>query len=289
MNTETLSGTSAIHKKIKNQLIIVRRWNEMLHKRISLFNHKIIMNELITETEKERLIESILCRCKYQNNKIIYWREKDKYLYPHFLLPTYEESRVERSKKIRLITGELPRTFLLSHNAYELETLRFLAMWKLDDSDILKFLRCTEERLVHSCFDSFCVDGECVGLSLVLLRFWNTYKPQDIETINSMLMKLIDHTLNNTSKIPSFYLWLTLSELADKSELANEIILKFSQDLYKLFQKGWIVNPNNADRYNPIRKYIIKNALSKLPKFNYLKDAEVIISNDGRCYGRFNT
>lgn len=195
---------------------------------------------------------------------------------------------MERSKKLRLITGELPRTFQLSHHAYELEALRFLALWKIDDDEAVKMLERTEERLVALSLDQVYGEDEGVGLSLVILRFWNTYKPQDIERMNEMLGNIIKHTFNNAQnmkKAPSYYLWLTLSELANKSKIAHEIISKCSRDLYNLFQKGWIVNPDNADRYNPIRKYIIKNALSKLLDFNFLENSEVIIGSDGRCYG----
>ncbi|SES88394.1 hypothetical protein [Paenibacillus sp. NFR01] len=261
----------------------------MLHQEITLINHKMIMNEPIPEADKHCFMESILSRCKSRNDGSKDWSTKYNKAYPLQLLPTYEESQMERSKKLRLITGELPRTYLLSHHAYELEALRLLAMWKIDDVEVVKLLERTEERLADLSFDHLCGEDEWAGLSLVILRFWNTYKLQDIERMNKLLGNIIEHTFNNAQnmkKAPSYYLWLALSELADKSEIVNEVIFKHSQDLYNLFQKGWIVNPHNADRYNPIRKYIIKNALSKLPDFNYLKDAQVVMGSDGRCYGR---
>lgn len=259
----------------------------MLYENISLFNHKIIMNEIVTESEEERLIELILSNCENQNGELVFWRKKHKYMYPHFLLPSYGESILERSKKLRLITGELPKTFLLSHNAYELEALRILAIRKHDNVKINELLKATTRRLENTCFGHFCSEGECLGLSLVVVRFWNSYKPYDLEIINNMLLKIIDH-ISNTAKheLPPFYLWLTLSELADKSEYALEYIKKHSRHLHNQFQKGWIVNPKNADRYNPIRKHIIKNALLKTSMYQYMKDAEVYISNDGRCYGK---
>ncbi|WP_194434125.1 hypothetical protein [Paenibacillus segetis] len=245
------------------------------------------MNEMVTESEEERLVESILSNCENQVGELAIWNKKHKFMYPHFLLPSYEESNLERSKKLRLITGELPKTFLLSHNAYELEALRILAIRKHENAKINELLEATTRRLENTCFGHFCSEGECLWLSLVVVRFWNTFKPYDLEKINNMLLKIIDHITNTTKRaVPSFYLWLTLSELADNSEYALEFIKKNSRYLVNQFQKGWIVNPKNADRYNPLRKHIIKNTLIKTSMYQYMKDAEVHISNDGRCYGK---
>lgn len=259
----------------------------MLHKNVALHNHKMIMNEVIPEEEKKSLLDSILLQCKTHNYDSEYLRKESAYHLPKFLLPTPEESQAEPSKKIRLITGELPKTSLLSNNAYELEALRLLALWNSDDTHISKIFSLTEERLKHTFFNDFRTDGEYPATTLVALRFWNTFKPHDTERMNSLLVKLIDYisTVKHRSDVPTFYFWLTLSELAAWSEVAREIIHKFSQELYQQFLKGWIVNPNNADRYNPIRKYVIRNALSKLSEYRYMVDAEVYLSDDGRCYG----
>lgn len=259
----------------------------MLYENVSLFNHKMIMNEMVTESEEERLVELVLSNCENQVDELAIWSKKHPFMYPHFLLPSYEESNLEQSQKLRLITGELPKTFLLSHNAYELEALRILAIRKRDNAKINELLAATARRLENTCFGQFCSEGECLWLSLVVVRFWNTYKPYDLEKINNILQKIIDHITNTTKRaIPSFYLWLTLSELADSSEYALAFIKKNSQYLVNQFQKGWIVNPENADRFNPIRKYIIKNTLIKTSMFPYMKDAKVYIGHDRRCYGK---
>jgi len=263
----------------------------MLYENIVSLNHRIIMCQEISESEKQNIIKLILYNCKTQNNRINFWRKRHQYMYPYYLLPTDEESCLEHSKKLRLITGELPKTYLLSHNAYELELLRILALWHSDNADIKEILKVTGQRLENTCFGHFCSKGECFGSSLVALRFWNTYAPEDVDRINDILMKLSQYNINrgikgSNNNIPSFYYLLILSELADKNEIAKEIIESNSHTLYSQFQKGWIVNPDNADRYNPIRKYVIRNALSKLSEYRHMKNAEVYLSSDGRCYGK---
>lgn len=259
----------------------------MLQKNVALYNHKMIRNEVVSEDEKKSLLDTLLLQCKTHNDDSEYLRKEGAYQFPQFLLPTPEESQAEPSKKIRLITGELPKTSLLSNNAYELEALRLLALWNSDDTHISNIFTQTEERLLLTFFNDFRTDNEFPTASLVALRFLNTYKPQETERMNSLLVKLIDHisTAKQRSDVPTFYFWLTLSELAAWSEVAREIIHKYSQELHQQFLKGWIVNPNNADRYNPIRKYVIRNALSKLSEYSYMVDAEVYLSDDGRCYG----
>lgn len=48
----------------------------MLHKKVSLFNHKMIMNEPIPEADKHRLVESILFRCKSQDDNSNVWSKQ---------------------------------------------------------------------------------------------------------------------------------------------------------------------------------------------------------------------
>lgn len=263
----------------------------MVYEKLISFNHRMIMRDEIADTEKQQFVKMLLNRCESHHDiDTGLWKKKDRQMYPQFLLPTIEECQLEQSKKLRLITGELPKTSLLSHNAYELEALRLLALWDIDHDKQEIIMSVTAERLNRHNFCHFFSAGESFALSLVFLRFWNTYRLNDTDRINDILIELdryiADMERGAKNDIPSFYMWLVLGELAEKSEVAANIIQRNSWMLYTQFQKGWIVNPDNADRYNPIRKYVLRNALSKLPEFIHMNDAEIFIDTDRRCYGR---
>ncbi len=144
-------------------------------------------------------------------------------------------------------------------------------------------------RLDTTCFGHFCSEGECVGASVVALRLLSALKPADDIRIEEILKPLVDIFTGikgqaSTSKnLPTFYFCLALSET--KSEMAVEVVRERKDFLLTLLRRGWLTGPAELDRYNPLRKYVIRNALGSLPEYAHIGNAEVYISDkDGRCY-----
>lgn len=83
----------------------------------------------------------------------------------------YYPTDAERQQGIRLISGEKPRTLLLTNNAVELETLRLLALLAPDLPAVQALFSEADRRLEKQCFASVCLVGECAGASIAYLRY----------------------------------------------------------------------------------------------------------------------
>lgn len=81
----------------------------------------------------------------------------------------------------------------------------------------------------------------------------------------------------------AFYYRLTLSELPPS--VAVPEISGMKNMLLQQLAKSYVMNSEN-DRYiNVLAKYILRNCLSKLTEFEYLKEREPFVSEkDGRLY-----
>jgi hypothetical protein len=108
-------------------------------------------------------------------------------MYPSFYVPPYNNGN-----KYRLITGELPKTHILSANHYELEILRLLAMWGEGALAIKSMIDSTLGRLSVTCFGRFCGTGECVGAGVTALRFYSAVLPPEDSRIKMLLHPLSD-------------------------------------------------------------------------------------------------
>lgn len=109
----------------------------------------------------------------------------NRYLYPLYYVPPYGNG-----SKCRLITGELPKTHILSANHYELEILRLLALWYGDAPAVKTMIAKTMKRLEATCFGRFCGTGECVGAGVTALRFYNVVLPPEDSRIERLLLPL---------------------------------------------------------------------------------------------------
>jgi hypothetical protein len=192
-------------------------------------------------------------------------------------------------KKPRLITGYLPRTHVLSANHYELEVLRLLALWGSDRRQVAEMIDQTLNRLDRTCFGHFCADGECTGASVVALRFLSAVKPVNDPWVEELLKPLGDLFAGNRGQasshknLPTFYFCLALSRT--QSDTALQIIRERRDYLLRLLRAGWLTGPALLDQHNVVRKYVIRNALARLPELAHVKSAEVYVSDkDGRCY-----
>lgn len=245
----------------------------MIYEQVVEYNHRLIRGEgeAITTADKDRFTAAV--QEHYHSS---------------------DAAIVSEKKKLRLVTGELPKSILLSRAACELETFRLVALWKPGQGGPVSIWRITAQRLEQA-LSSPSAAGEYFSLRLVFLRYWHAWQPVDDDKINAMLSEFSPFCCSpegmvaaKKAKLPIFYMWLVLSELAQKYELARDMIRSNNERLSHQFQQGWIVNPLNADWYNPIRKHVIQAALTQLPEYQELVGASVLIRPDGRCYGVFS-
>lgn len=236
-------------------------------------NNELIRGYVYSESEKNDIVNTFL------GNPLQKVDDRNA-MYPFFFRLNQD------SKKQRLITGELPKTDILSANHYELEIMRILALWGRNRKDAVVMLDATAARLEKTCFGRFCSKGECTGATIAALRFYDAYCP-DEDIAGSLLYKFRE--LHDgfggwieKADIPGFYMLLALSQM--KSIVAIEEIQYCKERVFALLQKGCIVNQNNIDRYNPLRKYVLRNALARLEEYKYLKNAAIYTADDGRCY-----
>ncbi|MHC1694247.1 MAG: hypothetical protein AB9835_03000 [Eubacteriales bacterium] len=202
-------------------------------------------------------------------------------MYPIFYVPPYNGNR-----KNRLVTGELPKTHILSANHYELEIVRLLLRWGREDTMVQDIAEATRQRLTRPCFARFCPQGECVGAGVSALRFFSEdslFSPGIARLLNPLGELFLDHRSQKAKDLPFYYFLLALSELSDKTSL--QLLSAKQEYLLELLGKDWLTGPAEGDTYNATRKYVLRNALSRLPRFSYLRDRKLILSGCSLPYG----
>lgn len=208
-------------------------------------------------------------------NKILTDDFFNNVMYPLFYIPP-----LDKIKREPLITGGLPKTFILSTNHYELEALRILYMWCKNNSKVNYMIDMTIERLESTCFGKFCGVGECFDASIIALRFYNTLfsgKSQHIYHMLSCINKNMEGRKGISTGI-LYYYYLTLSEIETPEAL--EIINKHSEKMFSRFNRGFKINNETDKIYIPLYMNILKNCLQRLPFYEYLKDGEIYINNN---------
>ena len=232
-------------------------------------------------------------------------------LYPLFFIPPYNGG-----KKIRLITGQLPKTQLLSANHYELEILRLLALWDGENPEVADMLTQTVKRLDSTCFAHFCPTGECVGAGVAALRFLSVLG-EKYAVGAAWIKELLDGLIAQyngghagmaatNNGVPVFYLYAALPQvgralpeithmlpevgraLPDATHAAGDIcrtLLEERQEwLVHMLTRGSVTGPAIQDTYNVTLLYILRNALALLPGYAFMRDRPVVISEkDNRC------
>jgi len=206
-------------------------------------------------------------------------------MYPRFFIPPYNGG-----KKIRMITGQLPKTQILSANHYELEILRILARWDGDNPQVQFMVNETLKRLDATCFAHFCATGECVGAGVCVLRFLTALSPRDGKWIDELLLPLVQLYRNGpkgmaaaSNHLPVFYLYAVLPDIA--GETAIQLVEDKKEWIIHMLTRGCLTGPAIQDTYGVAILYILRNALAMLPEYSYMKDREVTVSGkDNRCY-----
>lgn len=207
--------------------------------------------------------------------------ENGRGMYPIFYIPPYNNG-----KKLKTVLGQTPKTQILSANMYELEILRLLHIFALENAEVKNMVTETLQRLKTTCF-GYTDDGvgECFDASLVVLRFLAAAAQQETEWIKSRIDNYNCHY--GDKKRPWFskwYYWLCLSELP--FAIAYPEIEKYKDEmLHRLTCKSYVMNSENDKKIHPVCLCILRNALSKYPEYAYIKERQPYINaKDGRLY-----
>jgi hypothetical protein len=180
----------------------------MLYGSICSVNQRLVMGENVDEEEKQQVIGAILSEPDFSHlvSKERYGKARlSQAMYPEIF------TMQERPDKLRLFTGELPKTMILLYNSYELESARLLALWARGEDRVETILDLIERRLNKTCFGFFCPKGEGPGASIAVLRFWAAYKPADVERQKKIMAGFRSHrdvhgSWSKGLTIPYFYL-----------------------------------------------------------------------------------
>lgn len=271
----------------------------LIYNTINEININLITGKTYTEHEKKKITEFLLNDIEGYidnnsnninvNRRQPFMRYKSKniiapnsflnnVMYPLFYIPP-----LDKIKSVPIITGGLPKTFIVAANHYELETLRILFMWCKNNQKVNYMIDMTKERLESTCFGNYCGVGECFDASVIALRFYNTVysgKNQHISHMLSCINKNMDKMIG-VSKGILYYLYLTLSEIETPEAL--EIINKYSDKMFSQYNRGFKINNDNDKIYKFLYMNILKNCLQRLPFYEYLKDGEIYINGNNKC------
>ena len=253
----------------------------MLYESICSVNQRMILGEDVGEEEKQRLIDAVL-----SGLDLAHLVSGEKYATATVSQAMYPDILVlqERPGKLRLFTGELPRTKILLGNAHELEIARLLALWARGQDKVETILDLIERRLNRTCFGFFCNKGEGPGTSAAVLRFWAAYRPQDVERQRTIMAGFKPYRDGNGFwrkglTVPEFYLLSAFPECV--YEVVEEELQYCSDRLWRLLRRPWLDEP-----YNLLRKHVVRNALSCVPGYEYVAETGFYIGGDGRWHAR---
>lgn len=202
------------------------------------------------------------------------------------LRSVYWHTPSENGKYPRNFMGVLPKTAIFADNFLELEILRFLYLYSCDPR-VDEMCGVTLERLSRACIGRFCEKGECVGASISALRFLSAVKP-DSEDTNDLASKLIAYYNSHpqgmagySRNLPRFYVFLALSDI--QSDNAKAFLTEKTDFMKTMLTRGCLTGPAVQDTYNVRLLYILRNALSKVDGYAYVRENPVYIRGDGRC------
>ena len=241
-------------------------------------NASLIGGMVIPEVDKQHIVQQLLSSVSSRSeverfHKSVNPSGNARVLYPWFFIPPYNGG-----KKLRLITGELPKTHILSANHYELEILRILALWDGDNPEVRHMLDETLKRLDTACFTCGCPKGECVGTGVAALRFLSALRLRD----DAWVAALLTHLSAHYNRLPVFYLYAAMPDIGD--EACRKLVEEHKDTILPVLNRGNLTGPAEQDTYNITRLYVLRNALAMLPEYDYMRGREVIVSeNDGRC------
>ncbi|MCL2159778.1 MAG: hypothetical protein FWH48_10255, partial [Oscillospiraceae bacterium] len=205
---------------------------------------------------------------------------------PIYFIPPYNEN-----KKYQTVIPMSPKTHILSANSYELEIIRLLHLFRPEDDAIKDMVKNSLARLKTTCYGyQNCDVGECFHAALIVLRFVAATSPDDSEWINKLLAFFLEHMDEKLALRGKgvhgnvlWYYWLCLSELS--IALAEAEILRYKDRIIGQLNRSSVMNSENDKINHPVLICAIRNALSRLPEYEYIKSRQPYLSEkDGRLH-----
>jgi len=176
------------------------------------------------------------------------------------------------------------KTHILSANAYELEIIRLLHLLAPDNPIVQNMVHETLARLKTTCFGyRDCHHGECFHAALIVLRFLGAVS-DDVQWMKKLIR--LFNTYNGETVRHSgtvWYYWLCLSELP--VAIAEPELEKNKDEWLARLQKSLVMNQENDKIHHPVLFCILRNCLSRLAEFTYMKNRKPYVNErDGRLY-----
>jgi hypothetical protein len=244
-------------------------------------NNKLIKREGISEKDKNNAVKYFLENISNREETNMINCKSSGNMSPFYYVPLNNE-------KYRMITGYKPKTNILSGNAYELEILILLYNFTKDNKVVKELINNTVKRIDQTCFGHYCSTGECLPISIVVLRFLNAINIENkkwiMELFNPLIKLFIDQKelgSNKKIKFQFYYFCLALCELP--IDLVEKYIKIKKDFIIKILTRGCLIGPRENDTYNPLLLYILRNLLSRTKDFEYIKNNKIYIK-DNRCY-----
>jgi hypothetical protein len=162
-------------------------------------NNKLIKGENISEKFKNNTVKYFLESISNKEETNMINCKSSKKMSPFYYVPLNNE-------KYRMITGYKPKTKILSGNAYELEIMILLYNFAKENNVVKELINNTVKRIDQTCFGHYCPTGECLPISIVVLRFLNAINIENkkwiMELFNPLIKLFVDQKeLRSNKKI----------------------------------------------------------------------------------------
>lgn len=234
-------------------------------------NHHLIRGGKLTDKQKSTIVRKIY-ENRFTDGKL---RTFDAYAYPKFFIPPHNNG-----KKLQTIVPISPKSNIIADNAYEFEILRLLHMFGPRDEELTRMTDATLARLKKTCFGyQSCHYADCFEAGLTVLRFLTFAAPDDKKWIKKQIAVYNNHFYDRKhhSGVQRYY-WMILSDM--DFDMAEPEIERQKDIICEQLSRNYLVKTGNED----IMLYVMRNALSRLPQFSYIKDRKPYTSANGRLY-----
>ena len=228
-------------------------------------NRKILCGEEISVSEKREVVTVLLGAVCSEERRIQYKKgmhtnpDTDN-MYPNFYISPYNGG-----KKLRLIQGYLPKTYILYANHYELEILRLLYLFAPDNEIVCDMVEATLQRLKGACFGNSCIQGECLAAGISVLRFLTVVCPNETEWIDNLLTPLGEVFLSLgigqavRRDVPVTYLLMALTDIGNEKACK---LIRHNRDWLQNYSGRLSYNKSpEGELYNRLGNAIIEKAL----------------------------
>ena len=226
-------------------------------------NHALIRGNTFSDQQKLNIAGSL------RKNRISDGRKRtfDAYAYPRFYIPPHNNG-----KKLQTIIPMSPKTNIVADNAYEFEMLRLLHMFQPDD-ELTSMITETTERLKNTCFGyQSCFYADCFDAGMMVLRFLSFAATEDRAWIKKQIDVYNNHydDKRRHNGVQKYY-WLILSDMP--LEIAKPEIKRQKEQIIDHLNRTYLAKNGNED----VALYAMRNALSRLPEYAYIKDRKPYI------------